>query len=127
MSLRREDDWDEALEEARDNAIARGELVPAKPFIPGPDYDWGQSVEVDMREHHIVGVTGKVVSKDWPEWMPISTAPKEDRARILMYEKCFGVMVGEIFVNSQGEVDYMDGDTYISPTHWMPLPDEPIA
>lgn len=47
MSLRRKDDWDEALEEARDNATARGELVPAKPFIPGPDYDWGQSIQVN--------------------------------------------------------------------------------
>lgn len=41
MSLRAKDDWDEALEEAHQNAVARGEVQPPKEFIPGPDYDYG--------------------------------------------------------------------------------------
>lgn len=50
MSLRRKDDWDEALEEARNNAIARGETKPAAPFVPGADYDYGISITISMSE-----------------------------------------------------------------------------
>jgi hypothetical protein len=44
MTLRRKDDWDEALEEARIRAIARGDAVPVKPFVPGRDYDYGKAI-----------------------------------------------------------------------------------
>jgi hypothetical protein len=50
--LHRKDDWDEALEEARNNAIARGEAVPIKPFVPGPDYDYGISYTFTLDVHY---------------------------------------------------------------------------
>ena len=57
MSLRRKDDWDEALEEARNNAISRGEIRPSVPFVPGPDYDYVASIVIPMRE--IIGEDAK--------------------------------------------------------------------
>jgi hypothetical protein len=50
MSLRRKDDWDEALEEARNNTITRDEITPAAAFIPDPDYDYGNTVMIQRSE-----------------------------------------------------------------------------
>lgn len=50
VSLRKRDDWDEALEEARNNAIARGEIAPVAPFAPGPDYDYATTFVVRLRD-----------------------------------------------------------------------------
>lgn len=50
MSLRRKDDWDEALEEARQNAIMRGELKPIVEHPKPKDYDWGQSIKLTQEE-----------------------------------------------------------------------------
>jgi hypothetical protein len=44
MSLRKKDDWDEALEETSRNQ----DRVPT--FIPGPDYDYGISVVIKRED-----------------------------------------------------------------------------
>ena len=49
MSLRHKDDWDEALEESRNKAIARGDIKPEPPFVPSPDYDYGVSFKFTLR------------------------------------------------------------------------------
>ena len=48
--MRRQDDWDDALDEARNNAIARGETKPLEPFVPGPDFDYGMTLTITLRE-----------------------------------------------------------------------------
>lgn len=46
MSLRRKDDWDEALEEAN----LRAGRMPPKPFEPGPDYDYSVAFSFTLEE-----------------------------------------------------------------------------
>ena len=75
MSLRRQDDWDDALDEARNNAIARGETKPLEPFVPGPDYDYGVTLTIHLGEPLVAmdfpdGMTVaelKAMIRDWPE------------------------------------------------------------
>ena len=48
MSLRKKDDWDEALEEARTNEIKSGKRLPQKLFIPDEQYDYATSIVISM-------------------------------------------------------------------------------
>lgn len=48
--LRHKDDWDEALEEAYWNAVARGDVqIPKKVSTP-KDYDYSQSYTISRKE-----------------------------------------------------------------------------
>lgn len=55
-------------------------------------------------------------------WEAIETAPKDDGAEVLIYDRWFGPVVGF----RGGEHWYGKGSgTRISATHWMPLPVPP--
>jgi hypothetical protein len=68
-------------------------------------------------------------------WQPISTAPKKDGVLVLLHpSRCWAEDV-----NADCEVGYWDeiaqdwvavgapADDYTGPTHWMPLPANPLA
>lgn len=50
MSLRKYDDWDEALDEAYWNAVARGEIELPKPPRPMTLADYGASITINVKE-----------------------------------------------------------------------------
>lgn len=66
-------------------------------------------------------------------WQPIETAPKDGRMVLLYPSRCW------CDEDDRGEVAYWDADfsewvgigpiaeDYTGPTHWMPLPDPPLA
>jgi hypothetical protein len=64
------------------------------------------------------------------DWQPIETAPREMGAQILAYVPKtgdWGYPFGVVVAKWTGEYTEwaMPGICGLSPTHWMPLPEEP--
>lgn len=64
------------------------------------------------------------------EWQPIETAPANDRKHILLFGDGSGfaecVFVG-YWDDDAGKWFPFDGNGFVKPTHWMPLPEAPNA
>lgn len=59
-------------------------------------------------------------------WQPISTAPK-DGTEFLAWSEAQGFDVVQSFEyeREDGSHAWFNGDVYVNPTHWMPLPEPP--
>ena len=59
--------------------------------------------------------------EDVQQWQPIETAPDQ---RVLAFAAGIRRIVSPVY-KSEGRMWWCDSGAYVSPTHWMPLPDPP--
>lgn len=58
------------------------------------------------------------------EWQPIDTAPHDEESYILAWDE-YGYNVVRFCGGDDTDTQWFDGEFFISPTHWMPLPEPP--
>jgi hypothetical protein len=60
------------------------------------------------------------------EWEPIKTAPRVGEFLVWTVAGDVAVVYADIFMDCEdGSREYFNGDVFVTPTHWMPLPRPP--
>lgn len=92
----------------------------------------GKTVAKDMVHEDISDFLAAMVKPEVSGWMPIEAANRTGSAPdILVYDDTGNFHVVTYYGNEEGdgtgEHDWFNGDVYVTPTHWMPLPAAPQA